>query len=85
MTADTIVWAALAAVALTASAVAMRMAWARHTADVVLLLQLLSAKAIVVFFLFAVLHDVPAFAETALAIGLLGAVAAAVFAYRRPL
>lgn len=83
MTEEAIVWAALAAVALTAGMVSVRLILARHAADVVLLLQLLSAKAIGVFFLFAVIRDISAFAEIALAIALLGAVAAAVFAYRR--
>ncbi|MEL6198155.1 MAG: hypothetical protein AAFT19_09925 [Pseudomonadota bacterium] len=84
MTGDAIVWSALAVIALTASTVALRLIWARQTADLVLLLQLLSAKAIGVFFLFGVLYDLPAFAEIALSISLLGAVVAAVYAYRRP-
>lgn len=84
MTVELLIWATLGAMALTAAAVCARLVATRQTADIVLLLQLLSAKAIAVFFLFSILYGVAAFAETALAIALLGAVAAAVFAFRRP-
>ena len=83
MTADALIWATLAAVALTGATAVGRLLVARRTADVVLLLQLLSAKAIAAFALLSVLYGEPSLAETALALALLGAVGAAVFAHRR--
>lgn len=84
MTVAAIVWASLAGFALTAAIVSVRLVFVRHVADVVLILQLLSAKAIGAFFLFAAMSGVAAYAEIALAIAFLGAVIAAVFASRRP-
>lgn len=76
------IWLFVGLVALTGAAVVVRLIRARDVADMVLLLQLLSAKSIAVFFLFSALYGEPAFAETAVAIALLGAVGAAVFAHR---
>jgi Multiple resistance and pH regulation protein F (MrpF / PhaF). len=72
--------AALGATAATAAISAFRLARARSTADRLLALQLLVAKAIAALFLMAAATGADALAETGLILALLGAVTAAVFA-----
>lgn len=80
MTADLLIYLALAAIGATAALAAVRLARARTTADRLLALQLLVAKAIAALFLMAAGAGEDALAETGLVLALLGAVTAAAFA-----
>ena len=80
MTGAALLLIALGAVGATAALSAVRVARARTTADRLLALQLLVAKAIAALFLMAAATGADALAETGLILALLGAVTAAVFA-----
>ncbi len=80
MTGALLIHLALGAVGATATLAAIRLARARTTADRVLALQLIVAKAIAALFLMAAGFGLGALAETGLMLALLGAVTAAAFA-----